>query len=287
MAATHRGPVRVALIGATGRMGRAVVRAVPEFPRVALAAAVASATSPGLGHDAGELAGVGSLGVPVVSDLPLALRQADVAIDFSLPAATRANLLACRAARKPLLLCTTGYTAALEEDLSAASRDVALLVAANVSLGAAVLVELVRSAARSLTAGFDIDVLEMHHRTKRDAPSGTALTLAAAAREARLGPGRASGAPGVSAAGALPETAPAGGGGRRDGEIGFAAVRAGDIVGEHTVLFTGAGEQLSLTHRGLDRAIFARGALAAALWLESRPAGRYGMGDVVLAKTNT
>jgi len=285
MAATHGGPVRVALIGATGRMGRAVVRAVPEFPRVALAAAVASATSPGLGHDAGELAGVGSLGVPVVSDLPLALRQADVAIDFSLPAATRANLLACRAARKPLLLCTTGYTAALEEDLSAASRDVALLVAANVSLGAAVLVELVRSAARSLTAGFDIDVLEMHHRTKRDAPSGTALTLAAAAREARLGPGRASGAPGVSAAGALPETAPAGG--RRDGEIGFAAVRAGDIVGEHTVLFTGAGEQLSLTHRGLDRAIFARGALAAALWLESRPAGRYGMGDVVLAKTNT
>ncbi len=231
MAATHRGPVRVALIGATGRMGRAVVRAVPEFPRAALAAAVASATSPGLGHDAGELAGVGSLGVPVVSDLPLALP-------------------------------------------------------ANVSLGAAVLVELVRSAARSLTAGFDIDVLEMHHRTKRDAPSGTALTLAAAAREARLGPGRASGTPGVSAAGALlPETAPAGA--RRDGEICFAAVRAGDIVGEHTVLFTGAGEQLSLTHRALDRAIFARGALAAALWLESRPAGRYGMGDVVVVKTNT
>jgi len=265
-------------------MGRAVVRAVPEFPRAALAAAVASATSPGLGHDAGELAGVGSLGVPVVSDLPLALRQADVAIDFSLPTATRANLLACRAARKPLLLCTTGYTAALEEDLSAASRDVALLVAANVSLGAAVLVELVRCAARSLTAGFDIDVLEMHHRKKRDAPSGTALTLAAAAREARLGPGRASGTPGVSAAGALlPETAPA----RRDGEICFAAVRAGDIVGEHTVLFTGAGEQLSLTHRALDRAIFARGALAAALWLQSRPAGRYGMGDMVLVKTNT
>jgi len=286
MAATDRGPVRVALIGATGRMGRAVVRAVPEFPRVALAAAVASATSPGLGHDAGELAGVGSLGVPVVSDLPLALRQADVAIDFSLPTATRANLLACRAARKPLLLCATGFTAALEEDLSAASRDVALLVAANVSLGAAVLVELVRSAARSLTAGFDIDVLEMHHRTKRDAPSGTALTLAAAAREAGLGPGRASGTPGVSAAGALlPETAPAGA--RRDGEICFAAVRAGDIVGEHTVIFTGAGEQLSLTHRALDRAIFARGALAAALWVQSMPAGRYGMGDVVRVKTNT
>src|SRR5438105_4002857 len=256
-----------------------------SFATAALGGAVAAATSPGLGHDAGELAGVGSLGVPVVSDLALALRQADVAIDFSLPAATRANLLACRAARKPLLLCTTGYTAALEEDLSAASRDVALLVAANVSLGAAVLVELVRSAARSLRAGFDIDVLEMHHRTKRDAPSGTALTLAAAAREARLGPGRASGAPGVSAAGALPETAPAGA--RRDGEIGFAAVRAGDIVGEHTVLFTGAGEQLFLTHRALDRAIFARGALAAALWLQSRPAGRYGMGDVVLVKTNT
>jgi 4-hydroxy-tetrahydrodipicolinate reductase len=272
------GPVRAALIGATGRMGQAVVRAAPAFARVRITAAVASATSASLGRDAGELAGVASLGVAIGSDVARALSQADVAIDFSAPAATRANLLACRAARKPLLLCTTGFTAALEEDFSAAAPDIALLVAANTSLGVTVLVELVRTAARALAPGFDVDVLDLHHRTKRDAPSGTALTLAAAAREGATH--------GVSAAGTAPgRTASVGA--RREGEIGFAAVRAGDIVGEHTVLFSGPGEQLSLTHRATDRAIFARGALAAALWLQQRPAGRYFMSDVVGVKTTT
>ena len=249
-------------------MGQAVVRAAPAFARVRITAAVASATSASLGRDAGELAGIGSLGVAIDSDLPRALSEADVAIDFSASAATRAILLACRASRKPLLLCTTGFTAALEEDFSAAARDIALLVTANTSLAVTVLVELVRSAARSLPGSFDIDILDAHHRTKRDAPSGTALTLAAAAREAR--PER------TASRGARPE-----------GEIGFAAVRAGDIVGEHTVLFSGPGEQLSLTHRATDRAIFARGALAAALWLQQRPPGRYAMSDVVGVKTNT
>jgi 4-hydroxy-tetrahydrodipicolinate reductase len=280
------GPVRAALIGATGRMGQAVVRAAPAFPRLALTAAVASATSASLGRDAGELAGVGSLGVAIGSDLPRALSEADVAIDFSAPAATRANLLACRAARKPLLLCTTGFTAALEEDFSAAARDIALLVAANTSLGVTVLVELVRTAARSLPASFDIDILEAHHRTKRDAPSGTALALAAAAREARPERRGTTTTRGVGAASTVP-AGTASGGARPEGEIGFAAVRAGDIVGEHTVLFSGPGEQLFLTHRASDRAIFARGALAAALWLEQRPAGRYSMTDVVGVKTTT
>ena len=277
------GPVRAALIGATGRMGHAVVRAAPAFPRLRITAAVASATSASLGLDAGELAGVGSLGVAIGSDLPRALSEADVAIDFSASAATRANLLACRASRKPLLLCTTGFAAALEEDFSAAARDIALLVAANTSLAVTVLVELVRSAARSLPGSFDIDILDAHHRTKRDAPSGTALTLAAAAREAR--PERR-GTTTVSAASTVP-AGTASRGARPEGEIGFAAVRAGDIVGEHTVLFSGPGEQLSLTHRATDRAIFARGALAAALWLQQRPPGRYFMSDVVGVKTTT
>jgi 4-hydroxy-tetrahydrodipicolinate reductase len=278
------GPVRAALIGATGRMGQAVVRAAPAFARLRITAAVASATSASLGRDAGELAGAESLGVAIGSDLPRALSEADVAIDFSAPAATRANLLACRAARKPLLLCTTGFGAALEEDFSAAARDIALLVAANTSLAVTVLVELVRTAARSLPGSFDIDILEAHHRTKRDAPSGTALTLAAAAREAR--PERRGTTTTRGAAGTLPART-ASEGARPEGEIGFAAVRAGDIVGEHTVLFSGPGEQLSLTHRATDRAIFARGALAAALWLEQRPAGRYSMSDVVGVKTTT
>jgi 4-hydroxy-tetrahydrodipicolinate reductase len=280
------GPVRAALIGATGRMGQAVVRAAPAFARVRITAAVASATSASLGRDAGELAGVASLGVAIGSDVARALSQADVAIDFSAPAATRANLLACRAARKPLLLCTTGFTAALEEDFSAAAPDIALLVAANTSLGVTVLVELVRTAARALAPGFDIDVLDLHHRTKRDAPSGTALTLAAAARAGRPEPRGTTSTRGVSAAGTVP-AGTASGGARPEGEIGFAAVRAGDIVGEHTVLFSGPGEQLSLTHRATDRAIFARGALAAALWLQQRPPGRYSMSDVLGVKTNT
>lgn len=281
-------PLRVVLIGATGRMGRALLREAAALPRLAVTGAIAPVKSASLGRDSGELAGAARLGVRVSGDLGRALADCDVALDFSHPAATRTHLLACRAARKPLLVGTTGYPAALEEDFAAAAREIALLVAPNTSLAVTVLVELVRIAAGSLPAGFDIDILDVHHRTKRDAPSGTALTLAAAAREARpvahgaggggRGGGAATGSAGVPAAVS---------GARAEGEIGFAAVRAGDIVGEHTVLFSGPGEELSLSHRARDRGIFARGALAAALWLQSRPPGRYAMRDVVLSKTIT
>lgn len=250
--------VRAALIGVTGRMGEALLRAAPAFPRLSITAAVASPTSLSLGRDAGEVAGVGCLHVPIISDLPRALAEADVAIDFSSAAATRTNLAACRAARKPLLIGTTGFAAELDGAFAAAARDIPLLVAANTSLGVTLLLELVRIAARALPPAFDIDILDTHHRSKQDAPSGTALALGAAAREARQA---------------------ARGGAHRD--VGFASVRAGDIVGEHTVLFAGPGEQLSLTHRATDRGIFARGALAAALWLQSRPPGRYTMRDLL------
>ncbi len=289
MAAPHaaaQGTVRAALIGATGRMGRALLREAPAFARLRITGAIASSSSASLGRDAGELAGLARLGVPVSSDLPRALAEADVALDFSHPAATRANLLACRTAHKPLLLCTTGYAAALEEDFAAAAREIALLVTANTSLAVTVLIELVRIAARALPPAFDIDIVDTHHRSKRDAPSGTALTLGAAAHEARPPPGSASAAQGGAGAGSLgaPTAVSAT---RGAGEIRFAAVRAGDAVGEHTVLFSGPGEQLSLSHRATDRGIFARGALAAALWLQSRPAGRYGMADVVSLRTTT
>ena len=252
--------VRAALIGVTGRMGEALVRAAPAFPRLSITAAVASPTSLSLGRDAGEVAGVGCLHVPIISDLARALAEADVAIDFSSAAATRTNLAACRAARKPLLIGTTGFAAELDGAFAAAARDIPLLVAANTSLGVTLLLELVRIAARALPPAFDIHILDTHHRSKPDAPSGTALALGAAAREARQAARH---------------------GAHREGDVGFASVRAGDIVGEHTVLFAGPGEALSLTHRATDRGIFARGALAAALWLQSQPPGRYTMRDLL------
>ncbi|HEY0767844.1 MAG TPA: 4-hydroxy-tetrahydrodipicolinate reductase [Steroidobacteraceae bacterium] len=276
--------MRAVLIGVTGRMGRELLHAAPGFAQLIITGAIASPASLALGRDAGEVAGLGPLNLPVTSELGRALTEADVAIDFSSPSATRTNLRACRAARKPLLICTTGFGAELDGELTSAARDIALLVAANTSIGVTLLLELVRIAARALPPGFDIDVLDVHHRLKQDAPSGTALALGAAAREARRLP-RSSRADAATAG-------EAGGGSsrartRREGEIGFAAVRAGDIVGEHTVLFAGPGEQLTLTHRATDRGIFARGALAAALWLQSQPPGRYTMGDILGQKTGT
>lgn len=265
---------RAVIVGVSGRMGRELVRAAGELAQVRITGAVASAASSSLGRDAGELAGTKPLGVRVTGDLSAALAAADVALDFSQPQATRMNIAACRSARKPLLIGTTGFAAELSEaELDAAAREIPLLVAPNTSYGVALLLELVRRAAEALPAQFDIEILEAHHRTKRDAPSGTALALARAAAE-----GRGLAAPEALAGAASGRTGP-----RRQGEIGFAILRGGDIVGEHTVLFAGPGEELRLSHRAGDRAIFARGALRAALWLAGQPPGRYGMSDIVKA----
>jgi 4-hydroxy-tetrahydrodipicolinate reductase len=270
--------IRAAIIGVSGRMGLAVLRAAPGFPQLIVTGAVASAESLALGRDAGVLAGLGAANLPVTSDLAAALAQADVAIDFSRAAAVRDTLRACRNARKPLLLGTTGFGGELNEELDAAGTDIALLVAANTSIAAAVLMELTRRAARSLPPSFDIDILDIHHRAKVDAPSGTALALGQAAAEGRGTSLR----PKDGVSGALGRPGP-----RPEGQIDFAAIRAGDTVGEHTALFSGPGEELALTHRATDRAVFARGALAAALWLASRPPGRYGMANFLGFKTVT
>jgi 4-hydroxy-tetrahydrodipicolinate reductase len=256
-------------------MGEALLRAAPGFPRLIITGAIAGPSSLALGRDAGQVAGIGRANLLVTSDLPAALAEADVAIDFSNCGATRSTLQACRAAAKPLLLGTTGFGAELDAELEATAREVALLVAANTSVGATVLGELTRAAARALPAGFDIDVLELHHRLKQDAPSGTALALARTAAEARGLPVPGSGTAAGVSSGPRPE----------EGQIGLASLRAGDIVGEHTVFFCGAGEELVLTHRARERGVFARGALSAALWLSSRPPGRYSMRDFIFAKT--
>ena len=267
--------IRAVLIGVTGRMGQALLRAAPGFSQLLITGAIASPGSLALGRDAGEVAGVGPTNLPVSCDLPRALEQADVALDFSSAAATAQHLRACQSARKPLLIGTTGFGAELSAPLAAAARDIPLLIAANTSIGVALLAELVRTAARALPPSFDIDVLELHHRLKPDAPSGTALALGQAAAEARGLSLPSAVRAQASAAGGLVPAPAARAGGRPEGEIGFASVRAGDIVGEHTVLFSGPGEELHLTHRALDRAVFARGALSAALWLVSQPPGRY------------
>jgi len=243
-------------------MGEALLRAAPGFPQLIITGAIASAGSLALGRDAGQVAGIGRANLSITSDLPAALAEADVALDFSHSAATPSTLQACRAAHKPLLLGTTGFGTELEAELAATAREVPLLVAPNTSVGAGVLSELTREAARALPASFDIDVLELHHRLKQDAPSGTALGLARTATAAR---------------GSSPGADP----------VGLASLRAGDIVGEHTVLFCGAGEELVLTHRARERGVFARGALSAALWLSSRPPGRYGMRDFIFYKTES
>ncbi len=254
--------IRAAIIGVSGRMGRELVRAASDNPGMSVVAAVASPTSPAIGKDAGELAGIKTIGVRVTNDLAAALSQADVAIDFSDPRVTQSNLTACRLARKPLLIGTTGFAADLPAAFEAAAKDIPLLVAPNTSVGVTLLIELVREAARALPVQFDIEITEAHHRMKRDAPSGTALALGRAAAEGRNQP--------------------------FDGSTTrFAVVRGGDIVGEHAVLFAGIGESLTLSHRATDRAIFARGALQAAAWLVSQPPGRYFMRDLVTYKSRS
>lgn len=252
-------------------MGQALLRTAGEFKDLTITGAVASAHSTSLGRDAGEPAGV-RLGVAVTADLLATLGAADVVIDFSHPQAAAEHLAACRAAGKPLLIGTTGFTPQVAEaELEAASRDIALLVAPNTSIGVTLLAELVRIAARALPPQFDIEILEKHHRMKLDAPSGTALALARSAVEGRnLPAGEATASVGASRAGP-----------RRQGEIGFAVLRGGDVIGEHEVWFAGPGERLSLAHQAADRAVFARGALRAALWLARQPAGRYTMRDIL------
>ncbi len=269
---------RAALIGATGRMGTAIVRAAAEQSvtqeSLTIVAAVASPGSKSSGRDAGEVAGVTALGVRVLEEVPPDLARAQVVVDFSRPELSLRALNVCRAARVPIIIGTTGHGAEFEARVAAAAREIPVLVAPNTSVGVAVAQELVRIAARALPAGFDIEIVEAHHKLKLDAPSGTALALADSAAKARGLDPNADTLAGRSGQGA-----------RRDGEIGIASVRAGDIVGTHTVWFAGTGERLTVTHEATDRAIFARGAIRAAVWLAAQKPGRYSMAHVLGLKT--
>ena len=261
---------RIAVIGAAGRMGRAIIRAVGEIPSAQVTAAVERPGAAELGQDAGTLAGLPPLGVTLQPQVPGA-GAADVWIDFSAPASTVANVQAARAAGARMVIGTTGLSSADRQVIVEAAAAVPVVLAPNTSLGVTVLLKLVADAARALGPGYDIEVVETHHRMKRDAPSGTALRLAEAAAE---GAGRN-----------LAETARYARHGdvgpRTSEEIGIQTLRGGDVVGDHTVFFLGLGERIEITHRASSRDTFARGAVRAALWLAGRGPGLYDMRDVL------
>ncbi len=259
----------LAVFGITGRMGQAILQALDSSQELILSGASASVGSARLGHDA-RLGSGGGSGVTIVSDPATALRGAAVALDFSQAAAVSANLAACVAANVPVVIAVTGLEPAVCAAIDAAGRRIAVLPAANTSLGVAVMNRIASLAAASLP-GYEIEITEAHHRHKRDAPSGTALMLGESVAQAR---GRQLKDLAVYARHGT-------GGPRANDQIGFSVLRAGDIVGVHTVLYAGADETLEITHRATDRMCFARGALAAASWLAGRPAGLYSMQDVL------
>ncbi len=263
--------LQITIFGANGRMGQTLLRLIAAADDLSLAGALTEPGHADIGRDAGELAGAGSLGISLSDDPQAALADAGVAIDFTLPAATADNLAACAQAKVPLVLGTTGLDAETENALAAAAAALPIVYGRNMSVGVNLLTELVRLAAATLGNDYDIEISETHHRHKLDAPSGTALQLGEAAAQGR----------GV----ALDSVAVAGRQGRSDarvpGSIGFASLRAGSVVGDHSVMFAADEEVLDLSHRALDRAVFARGALRAARWLPGKAPGLYGMRAVL------
>jgi 4-hydroxy-tetrahydrodipicolinate reductase len=263
---------RIALVGVNGRMGRALVQAVHEDATASLSAAFVRSGSSLVGADAGEVTGAGRLGI-VLSD-HFDANNFDVLIDFTRPEATRRYIDACVLAGKPMVIGTTGFSTDELQAMEAAAKQIPIVFAPNFSVGVNLLLGLVAQAARVLH-DYDIEIIEAHHRYKVDAPSGTALRLGQAAADA-LGRDLAScavyGREGIT-------------GERPQSQIGFATVRGGDVVGDHTVLFAGLGERVELTHKASSRLTFAQGAVRAAHWLKGREAGLYDMQDVLGLRT--
>lgn len=267
---THT-PIRITLLGADGRMGLALAAQIAAHPGAALAAAVTASTSKNLGQDLGDIAGLASCGVILTDDLREGLDACDVLIDFSAPkAAIDAALMMHSVNCRAMVSGTTGFSLTEDRALDVAAESVCLVQSGNFSLGVNMLAALVRRAAKSLP-GWDVEVFEMHHRHKVDAPSGTALMLGDAAAKGRSV--ELSDVAALSRSGAKAQ--------RKPGQIGFAALRGGGVVGEHEVRIASELEMLTLGHLAFDRSVFAAGALTAALWAAKQPKGIYDMSDVL------
>ncbi|GGF62830.1 4-hydroxy-tetrahydrodipicolinate reductase [Paracoccus acridae] len=261
----------IVVTGASGRMGQMLVRLIAENPEVRLVGALERAGHPWIGRDVGEAMGGAGLGVTVSDDAVSVIAQAQAVIDFTAPAATVAFAELTAQARAVHVIGTTGLEQAHLDYLKAAARHAPIIRAGNMSLGVNLLTGLTRKVAAALGEDWDIEVVEAHHRMKVDAPSGTALMLGEAAAEGRgrtLAELRTPAREGITGA-------------REPGSIGFAAIRGGDVVGEHDVIFAGAGERIVLRHLATDRAIFARGAIRAAIWGQDKGPGEYDMQDVL------
>jgi 4-hydroxy-tetrahydrodipicolinate reductase len=262
---------RVAITGAAGRMGRALIQALTDVPELVLAAAVERPGASAVGADAGELAGSGRNGVAVVAALDAVLADVAAVIDFTIPDATLASVALCRRAGVAMVIGTTGFDAGGRAVIADAARDIPIVMAPNFSVGVNVCFRLIEQAARALGDDVDVEIIEAHHRNKIDAPSGTAVRMGeivAAALDRDFARDAIYGRQGVT-------------GPRERRTIGFETIRAGDIVGDHTVLFAGSGERIEITHRASSRQNFAHGALRACRWAIGRPAGLYDMQDVL------
>jgi 4-hydroxy-tetrahydrodipicolinate reductase len=261
--------VSVAILGASGRMGQSLIKSAGSLDYVSVAAAIECAGHTALGKDAGEVAGRGGMGLLIVEakDAPVA----DVVIDFTFHAAVPANIALARARGQAYVLGTTGLTADEQSEVEAAASEIPIVWAPNMSLGVNLLLDLVERAARILDTRYDVEIVEMHHRHKQDAPSGTALGLAEAVakgREVALDSVACYGRQGITGA-------------RPQGDIAIHALRGGDVVGDHRVVFAADGERVELGHKASSRECFARGALVAARWIKGRKPGVYSMRDVL------
>ena len=263
-------PLKIVIAGCSGRMGHALLECVFADADLVLHGALDRSGNPQLGRDAGEQQGKIS-GVKVTDNIDDALKNADILVDFTRPEASLMYLAACQKHNVKMIIGTTGFSAEQKQQIEAASKNIAIVFAPNTSVGVSLLINLVQSAAKVLNEGFDIEIIEAHHRFKIDAPSGTALRLGEAAASAlgrNLEECAVYGREGVT--------------GERDpSTIGFATVRGGDVVGDHTVLFAGLGERVELTHKASSRATFASGALRAAKFLIGKQAGLFDMQDVL------
>lgn len=263
--------IKVAVLGAAGRMGRTILGLLAESEGLKLVGGVTEPGDPALGRDAGEHAGIGPLGVPLTDDRKQALHGAHVAIDFTLPTALEANLKACQEFGTALVIGTTGLGDRQLASLERASHHVPLVYGRNMSVGVNVFMELVGRAAATLGPDYDAEILEAHHKNKADAPSGTALALGERIAEAK----------GHTLEELAVRTRDGQTGPRVPGTIGFSVIRGGGIVGEHTVFFVSPEERLEFKHLAQDRKTFARGALRAARWVSGRAPGLYSMADVL------
>jgi 4-hydroxy-tetrahydrodipicolinate reductase len=263
--------IKVIVAGAGGRMGGRLISLIKDSSRLRLVGAVEQKGHATVGQDAGEIAGCGKLGIPVKDDLTALANDADVLIEFTSPEATLQHLTVMAAHKKPMVIGTTGLSPAQVADLKRKAENIPCVFAPNMSVGVNVMLNVIAEIARKLGEAYDIEVTEAHHRLKKDAPSGTALKIAQVLADATgrdLEKAAVYGRRGMI-------------GERKHGEIGMQVIRAGDIIGDHTVLFGGMGERLELTHRATSRDTFAAGALRAAEWVSTQPAGLYDMYDVL------